>query len=90
MENTRAFPACSRLSNILLGRARLEIELCPLIEMINCLTSAAVPLARRAAPDCLFTNRKYENVRNRAHRTGGSGLNDGKRGARDSHASERA
>lgn len=45
MENTRAFPACSRLSNILLGRARLEIELCPLIEMINCLTSAAVPLA---------------------------------------------
>jgi len=47
--------------------------------MINCLTSAAVPPARRAAPrritprraapDCLFTNRKYENVRNRARRT---------------------
>lgn len=50
IEDTRAFPACSRLSNILLGRARLEIELCPLIEMINCLTSAAVPPARRAAP----------------------------------------
>lgn len=76
IENTRALPACSRLSNILLGRARLEIELCPLIEMINCLTSAAPGAPRRATPrraaprrglpDCLFTNRKYENVRNRA------------------------
>lgn len=75
MENTRALPACSRLSNILLGRARLEIELCPLIEMINCLTSATAlgaprhTMPRRAAPDCLFTNRKYENVRNRARRS---------------------
>lgn len=84
IENTRAFPACSRLSNILLGRARLEIELCPLIEMINCLTSAAVPLTRPAAPrrdaPRLIAYLQIGNTKMCGiARTGGSGMKDGKR-----------